>query len=488
VTDEAALPSTNRKTRVIRKVLIVLAVIVALLVVASLVLLVMGWVSSSRASEEVRARGEPLHVRDIQFLADAPASDLAERLAQLSKAFEDSADLLMDPMSLDESLERVRAWAPAADALPMVESFVDCARTSSPTDQKLETFDFDALAALIEDPGHATTLTDCQKLGLRVKQRLAEPLVDVAEAVCRANPESGERWTRGWQPKDGPVPPEKYVRVMVAARVLMETAPALAMDGRPDEAIRRMNVAMQGGRTIRGMPWLLAHLAWVSAVRNAVRGLQITLPFLPRAADLSSFARELDASAPRSNLERALIGERAFGNDILEGAFDFGGIEPSWRLSITRLWLSLDRAFFLRRMSAAVEQAKRPFFEPPIEVRPWEKDSTKFPRWALGSSMVLPRLDSVFQHTAKLEAQLLLARAAITAFSEGAEAGARVAANSIDPFDGKPLRTRIESDGTLVMWSIGIDRVDNGAGPDPRDEDEQKLRGPLDIVWRVKPR
>ena len=32
----------------------------------------------------------------------------------------------------------------------------------------------------------------------------------------------------------------------------------------------------------------------------------------------------------------------------------------------------------------------------------------------------------------------------------------------IDPFDGKPIRSRLNNDGTTTLWSIGVDQKDNG--------------------------
>ena len=43
----------------------------------------------------------------------------------------------------------------------------------------------------------------------------------------------------------------------------------------------------------------------------------------------------------------------------------------------------------------------------------------------------------------------------------------------LDPFDGKPLRYRLEKDGTWVVYSIGPDRVDDGG--DPAQDGEQDI-------------
>src|SRR5262249_41084347 len=91
----------------------------------------------------------------------------------------------------------------------------------------------------------------------------------------------------------------------------------------------------------------------------------------------------------------------------------------------------------------------------------------------------LPDLREEISQATELEAQILLARAALAGRRTGAEAGARIATDSIDPFSGQPLRSRVEPDGTLVLWSVGGDRVDDGGvSGDP----------PKDLVWRIPKR
>jgi hypothetical protein len=53
-----------------------------------------------------------------------------------------------------------------------------------------------------------------------------------------------------------------------------------------------------------------------------------------------------------------------------------------------------------------------------------------------------------------------------------------------DPVDGKPLRYRLNSDGTFILYSLGLDRVDNGgdATPLPPSKSIQWQRG-RDWVW-----
>jgi len=55
-----------------------------------------------------------------------------------------------------------------------------------------------------------------------------------------------------------------------------------------------------------------------------------------------------------------------------------------------------------------------------------------------------------------------------------------------DPVDGQPLRYRINSDGTFLLYSIGEDGVDDGGDPSPASDTKSKSfswRKGRDLVW-----
>jgi hypothetical protein len=63
-----------------------------------------------------------------------------------------------------------------------------------------------------------------------------------------------------------------------------------------------------------------------------------------------------------------------------------------------------------------------------------------------------------------------------------------LAATIQDPFDGRPVRTRIE-EGVFVAWSVGKDRIDQGGAIFPVSHSlplEETFRGPDDLVWCVR--
>ncbi|MGV3757348.1 MAG: hypothetical protein ACO1QS_18365, partial [Verrucomicrobiota bacterium] len=53
-----------------------------------------------------------------------------------------------------------------------------------------------------------------------------------------------------------------------------------------------------------------------------------------------------------------------------------------------------------------------------------------------------------------------------------------------DPMDGRPLRYRLNQDGTFTLWSIGFDGTDNGGDPTMPDPKKQNFpQDARDFVW-----
>ncbi len=63
----------------------------------------------------------------------------------------------------------------------------------------------------------------------------------------------------------------------------------------------------------------------------------------------------------------------------------------------------------------------------------------------------------------------------------------------VDFMDGQPLRYHLTDDGHFVLYSVGLDCVDNGGAPAPKGR-MQRPRGPADfgvqtgtdLVWQRK--
>jgi hypothetical protein len=133
--------------------------------------------------------------------------------------------------------------------------------------------------------------------------------------------------------------------------------------------------------------------------------------------------------------------------------------------------MSFDQATFLRRTREAIERMGLPAFR---RLQPEE------PGW-LGrklaplAAQLAPSSHDIVGVADQLEARIALGRAALVAFRAGAQEVLATLPNTVDPYDGRPLRMALGPDGIVVLWSVGRDGVDDGGLDDQRD-----------VVWRFK--
>ncbi|HUR29476.1 MAG TPA: hypothetical protein VM509_14905, partial [Planctomycetota bacterium] len=100
-------------------------------------------------------------------------------------------------------------------------------------------------------------------------------------------------------------------------------------------------------------------------------------------------------------------------------------------------------------------------------------------------AMFLPDLPRIARSADQMRALISLCRAALIARRDGAEAARAFLDEQRDPFDAQPLRSRLEGDGVLVLWSIGLDGQDDPLKPATTDED-RAIRDDIRIL--VRPR
>jgi hypothetical protein len=263
--------------------------------------------------------------------------------------------------------------------------------------------------------------------------------------------------------------------VRAAVTYLVGSAVDLALENHTDEAVTRLRSAFRGTNTVEGGPWLAGMLVWESSVREALVGLRAMLQRIPGGIDLHDLETDLDPEKPRRYLIQAFQGDRAFENRIyahLYGRFGRSDqAQSSWRTLARLPFASLglrDQAIYLELMEKEIEGAKLPYWSwkerEGRNPEPFKRDRTA-PLSTMLSLLISDRIDG----SAGLEAEILLARAALAAYHGGVEAGVRKASSSTDPFSGQALQSRIDPDGTLVLWSVG-------AGPN------------LEFVWRIPKR
>jgi hypothetical protein len=75
--------------------------------------------------------------------------------------------------------------------------------------------------------------------------------------------------------------------------------------------------------------------------------------------------------------------------------------------------------------------------------------------WTPMSSALAPELEPTLLTTDRLEARLILARAAIVAYRAGAKDTLEFVSKTTDPFDGRPIRCGFGDNGLVVFWSVG---------------------------------
>jgi hypothetical protein len=197
--------------------------------------------------------------------------------------------------------------------------------------------------------------------------------------------------------------------------------------------------------------------------------------------ELGDIEHELRSIDVHAGTLRSLVCERALGNDVFDRFGRSVETDPSFRDSdasswLTKLWMSHDRAFYLETMTEDIRRAGLPYPDA-VAVK------TDWPKWAAVSAMITPNTHQALRPAADLEATLRVAIVALIARRDGSAAGRHAADTLLDPFDGKPLRTRVDPDGLFVVWSVGGDHTDDG-GREFVSEDDRLLR--RDIAWRVR--
>jgi hypothetical protein len=445
-----------------------------------------GTARQARAIAAIVERREPLHARDIAFAGPDCSEAAHAAFARLTEVLQTApeADAVLD-LDQDE-LATARAFEPARASLPLLERFVALEPEPPRSKASEEVTGSQRIWRRVADPLRTTPLSERDRLAVDLARALNEPLWPEAQAVCLESPETGEREVRAMSPGE-PMPNISIFGWLATINVPLKTAPAFALEGNGEESMRRWMTAFRGAQRIRALPYPMGHGAWTLVTLRALSTLWTMLPSLPRSFDLKEVEQALRSIDAASQATRALVGERALGNDVFEwwrGTLQGtpGDEHRDWSRLITIPWVAHDHAFYLEAMTEAIRRAGLPYQDALAQRSDWERDVKRFPRTATISMMILPRIDDVFRERALLEARVRAALVALIARREGADAGVRAAASQLDPFDGQPLRARVGSDGLFVVWSIGANLVDDGAPA----EDDTTASEPRDVVWRVR--
>jgi hypothetical protein len=445
------------------------------------------------ALERIRARGEPISVGEIQFEQGVPPSDIQAK----SKSFEELLDRAPDPSTDTDELSStiddpvtLPEWQPAVD---VVKRFAACWKLEHAGPDR-SSWANDVLGPYC-DPRRKKEVTACDRLGIEALEALCEPMIADALDVCSMPRETGESIAHAWTPSSFH-PPDAELRGPVnAVRVLRNSVPALLAKNDATAVTLRIRAMLHATRSTSGMPWLNAHYFCTTSLLQALQTCRIVTASDIRGIDWTGIERDLDEIDPRRELERALIGERAFGIDVFQsetqGSLDefFSLFEHSSLFPLERLMnRSQDLALYLKAFDEGIAIARAPAWRLDPASQEWQRLKASFPDWAFCSKFLLPDFENDRDAATWMQADLALAHVAITAFRDGSQAGLDAASQSVDPFDDKPLRARIEPD-VLVLWSIGPDLIDDGGMDEfPHPQPNGAFRMKKDDVWVVRVR
>jgi hypothetical protein len=433
----------------------------------------------STAIDRVRTAKQPLTTAELKSTGQRAGKDPAEwlaRAASTQSAFE--LGDLMQPERYAELLQRARAGALGAETAAAFDA--------------LEAH-FEAVDVRARDVARRELWTSLEQ-GLRLADGTLEwkrPHVDAVRLlVLGLAPfapvlESAHEY--------GSIDPRSIVKQLDDAHAFWPSLPAGSEPRVADLAyLRALERALGGAGARVGEPignalacaaiheppaLLVSFGFWSVHVERALDALQVSLPLIERGVDWTAIEAQLLALRPRETLRAALRVERTFGNrafELLEhGADDLEtlGVDidrPAWVLGLT---LTRDSAIYNETLTDALEALTKPFAARRSEPRRQLTGSWMSPI----ANGIVPRVDDLALLADKLEARLVLARAALIAYEAGARDALAFLGKSNDPFSGKPVQCALNESGMILLWSVGADGVDDG-GSDPT----------RDIVWRLR--
>jgi len=249
------------------------------------------------------------------------------------------------------------------------------------------------------------------------------------------------------------------------ARLLAARALYAAATGRGDEAAEwcvvlcRLVRAFPGDNMVSG----LVRIAKCAVACNTIeRTYGLAFPSAKATSELIAAVADLQDETP---LARIMCGERVVGSSL----FMTG---PAATKARVKLFMRTNYAYYLGLVRRTISAARRPF---PASIRQMEalagecaKDS---PIHALVRNL-MPALTAAFHKAAMDQARVRVtlttlairrARMDTKALPSSLEELAPTYLKQVplDPFTGQPLRYRLE-DGQCFVYSVGLDRVDNG--------------------------
>jgi len=284
-----------------------------------------------------------------------------------------------------------------------------------------------------------------------------------------------------------------------AHRIVIARARLRAMDGDLDRAVADVRTSLRLGSSLHGQPMLITGLVALVLDSLSVKSIQdlcdhheLALDALRTLADDLRIAREKSDAAYVMGTERALaldtIRKIRSGELSLTGLTTAPAGKTGLMQMITRWRIDFDEEelAFIRFTRQMEDLLSRPFFEVAdrLDALDDELEKQVTSNKLVLTGLLAPALARFGVEFARREARIQIARMGLAALAWRQEHGVwpqDPPLDLVDPFDGRPLRYRVEGD-TLTIWSIDCDQIDDdGAKPDPAG---RKFKN-IDIVWEL---
>lgn len=419
------------------------------------------------------------------YFARAPATELLDASAWLTRAarWKPAWDMsaLSDParyaVLLDEARQELRGDA-AREAFAALEACL--AGLESPADAAAGTRQaapWAELAVRLRDCDATEAWGPCTEQGLGLLALGLKDGLALAQTAHQYAPIDALAVAARLESEHASMPRLPFLEEARIGDAVHVSAVHAAQIGRAEEALDALRAGLHVARLHSSPRWLLSSMMWSLHVLRVLDGLQTVLPMLPRDLDVADLEKALTDVRPREIMAQAIRGERAFGNRLFEMLREGTAIAGDHKHLFEALghgprrWLcgDADQARYLDTLTDLARTAEKSrYLREPVE------NEVAYSSWLPLSSIVMPALGPSLDTSDRLEARLVLARAALRAYRTGAQETLKLLGESTDPFDGRPIRCALGDRGLIVFWSVGPDGRDDGA--DPRSDD---------IAWRL---
>ncbi len=296
---------------------------------------------------------------------------------------------------------------------------------------------------------------------------------DLMDLIHEAAGKPACEFTRDWRQGTALQFPE-YARLREAARLLAAEAAVRAADGSVDGAIRSCRMVLAIAHQASGDPNVVAHLVDSAIAHIGFRSLENVLrahPDRETASSVIAAAAEYRGREPvhvmggELMMARAAIAEvRKGGVDALDQMRD-GHPSGLRRGAPFAQAMDANEAFLLWEYRHAADALRMPVPACLRRLAALSKNldaaCERNDRSIVLAGILVPQFDRFVQAYARAEAQRDALRSAAAVLAWRAEHGALPAALDacmkpvpVDPFDGKPMRYRVEGSG-FVVYSVG---------------------------------